>query len=99
MTRHWFRLFLIVSAAAAVLSAQAPTILYVPPAPTPAQTPPQTPAQTPATTTTPPANGVPIPGRLSESDPFSMDNVSLTEMIQVLAKRLKINYILDPRIK
>ncbi len=28
-----------------------------------------------------------------------MDNVSLTEMIRVLAKRLKINYILDPRIK
>ena len=94
MTRHLFRLFLIVSAAAAMLSAQvAPSIPYVPPAPpTPAQTP-------PAATTAPQANGSPIPGRLSETDAFSMDNVSLTEMIRVLAQRLKINYILDSRIK
>jgi len=28
-----------------------------------------------------------------------MDNVSLTEMIEVLAKQLKINYILDPRVR
>src|SRR5579863_1090429 len=93
MTRHLFRLFLTVSAAAAMLSAQAPSIPYVPP-------PPPKPAQTPAPTITPPqANGAPLPGRLSETDAFSMDNVSLTEMIRVLAQRLKINYILDPRIK
>jgi general secretion pathway protein D len=94
MTRHLFRLFLIVSAAAAMLSAQiAPSIPYVPP-------PPPKPAQTPAATATPPqANGATAPGRLSETDAFSMDNVSLTEMIRVLAQRLKINYILDPRIK
>jgi general secretion pathway protein D len=96
MTRHLFRLFLTVSAAAAMLSAQsgvAPSIPYVPP-------PPPKPAQTPpAATTAPQAAGAPIPARLSETDAFSMDNVSLTEMIRVLAQRLKINYILDPRIK
>ncbi len=42
--------------------------------------------------------GQPMPARLSATDPFSMDNVSLTEMIDVLAKRLKINYILDKRV-
>lgn len=36
--------------------------------------------------------------RLSTTDPFSMDNVSLLEMIDVLAKRLKLNYILDKRV-
>jgi general secretion pathway protein D len=95
MTRHWFRLLLIVPAAAAMLSAQvAPSLPYVPPAPPkPAQTPVTPPAATPQ------ASGAPTPGRLSETDAFSMDNVSLTEMIRVLAQRLKINYILDPRIK
>jgi general secretion pathway protein D len=105
MTRHLFRSILILSAAAAVLSAQgmgvAPSVPYVPPPPKPEQTPATPPATPPGTTpaTTTPANGVPIPGRLSDTDPFSMDNVSLTEMIQVLARRLKINYILDPRVK
>src|ERR1700678_1569502 len=96
MTLTLYRLLLIAPAAAAMLCAQvAPSIPYVPPAPPAAPKP----AQTPATTTPPQANGVPIPGRLSETDAFSMDNVSLTEMIQVLARQLKINYILDPRIK
>jgi general secretion pathway protein D len=36
---------------------------------------------------------------LSESGGFRLDNVSLTEMIDILARRLKINYILDPRVK
>jgi general secretion pathway protein D len=100
MRRHLFRSILILSAAAAMLSAQvAPSIPYVPPPPTPGQTPatPVNPATAPATP--PQANGAPIPGRLSATDPFSMDNVSLTEMIEVLAKRLKISYILDPRVK
>ncbi len=87
-----------------MLSAQigvAPSIPYVPPPLKPAQTPvtpaPATPGAAPATP--PQANGAPVPGRLSATDPFSMDNVSLTEMIQVLARQLKINYILDPRVK
>jgi general secretion pathway protein D len=98
MTRHLIRLFLIVPAAAAMLFAQAsgvaPSVPYVPPPePKPAQAPATPPAAAPQ------ANGAPIAGRLSETDAFSMDNVSLTEMIRVLAQRLKINYILDPRIK
>jgi general secretion pathway protein D len=103
MTRHLFRLLLTVSAAATILFAQcgvasaqsgvAPSVPFVPPPPKPAQTPATPPAATPQ------VNGAPIPGRLSETDAFSMDNVSLTEMIRVLAQRLKINYILDPRIK
>jgi general secretion pathway protein D len=36
--------------------------------------------------------------RLSATDAFSMDNVSLVEMIDILATRLKINYILDKRV-
>src|SRR5205807_10410980 len=36
--------------------------------------------------------------RLSGSQPFLLGAVSLTEMIDVLAKELKINYILDPRV-
>jgi general secretion pathway protein D len=70
----------------------APSIPYVPPEP-----PPQQPAAQPAPGAAP-AQGQPMPARLSATDPFSMDNVSLTEMIDVLAKRLKINYILDHRV-
>ena len=109
MTRHLFRSILMLSAAAAMLSAQgmgvAPSVPFVPPPPKPEQTPATPPATPPGTapattqTTTPPAAGGPVPGRMSATDPFSMDNVSLTEMIQVLARQLKINYILDPRIK
>ncbi|HEX3875602.1 MAG TPA: type II secretion system secretin GspD [Bryobacteraceae bacterium] len=46
-----------------------------------------------------PANATaPVQARLSDTDSFSMDNVSLLEMIDLLAKRLKINYILDRRV-
>ena len=37
--------------------------------------------------------------RLTDSGAFIMPNASLTEMIDLLAKRLKINYILDPGVK
>ena len=37
--------------------------------------------------------------RLTDSGGFLLNNVSLTEMIDILAKRLKINYILDPAVK
>src|SRR6185312_5827931 len=57
-----------------------------------------TPAATPGAPATQPQAGAPIPGRLSDTDAFSWDNASLTEMIKVLASRLKINYILDKRI-
>lgn len=102
MTRHLFRSILILSAAAAMLSAQsgvAPSIPYVPPQTPPKPATPATPTtQPPGAPATQPQNGVPIPGRLSATDAFSMDNVSLTEMIRILAERLKISYILDPRV-
>jgi general secretion pathway protein D len=72
----------------------APSVQYVPPAP-PAQAQAQ---QPPAATQSTQGVGQPMPARLSQTDPFSMDNVSLVEMIDVLAKRLKINYILDHRV-
>ena len=37
--------------------------------------------------------------RLTDSGAFIMPNASLTEMIDLLAKRLKINYILDPGVR
>src|SRR5580692_9017893 len=98
MIRHLVRSVLILCAAAAILSAQgsgvAPSVPYVPPPPKPEQTP-ATPATTPVA---PQPTGGPVPGRMSATDPFSMDNVSLTEMIRVLATQLKISYILDPRV-
>jgi general secretion pathway protein D len=109
MTCHLFRSILILSAAATIAFAQppqqppqqasppsgvAPSVQYVPPAPA-TQTPP--PAQ--AAPAAQQQNGVHIPARLSDTDTFSMDNVSLTEMVDRLAKQLKINYILDSRIK
>jgi general secretion pathway protein D len=39
------------------------------------------------------------PARIAENGTFMMDNVSLTEMIDAIAKQLKINVILDPRVK
>ncbi len=62
----------------------------------PGQQPPAQPGQPPATQ--PVQNGQPITGRLSDTDSFSMDNVSLVEMVDLLAKRLKINYIRDPKV-
>jgi general secretion pathway protein D len=115
MTRHLFRSILIVSAASGMLFAQppqtAPPQQQAPPNPSgvapsvalPLQTQaPAQPAPAPAPAATPatqPQNGVPVAGRLSATDAFSWDNVSLIEAIRVLAERLKISYILDPRIK
>ncbi len=36
---------------------------------------------------------------MTEAGGFLLDNVSLLQLIDILAKRLKINYILDPRFK
>jgi general secretion pathway protein D len=59
-------------------------------APAPAQPQPQ-PQQQPL----PPSDAP----RLAETGSLLLPNVSLTEMIDLLAKRLKINYILDPGVK
>ncbi|MDR3699465.1 MAG: type II secretion system secretin GspD [Candidatus Sulfopaludibacter sp.] len=93
--------------------AQAPPVQATPPQaapaqPTPSQTPPAQPAPAPAPTpavqtapaqpaqTPPPQQALPAPGP-SERE-FMFEDVSLAEMIDTLAKRLKINYILDKRV-
>src|ERR1022692_2569687 len=108
------RLAAAVCALAAMLGAQAPPRIIQPPAeqtptrpsttvPQPAQTPTGAPVAPPAgapgaPTTAPPAGAAQQP-HLSSSQPFLVGGVSLTEMIDTLAKEMKINYILDPRIK
>jgi general secretion pathway protein D len=99
------RLILAALAASAVLSAQvAPSrVIGGPPPEQPQQTQqppqaPQQPAQQPGATQPQnvPATNAP---RLTDSGAFIMPNASLTEMIDLLAKRLKINYILDPAVR
>src|ERR1035441_9656446 len=101
-----FRLMVAALAASAVLSAQvAPSRVIGPPdppqqlqqqPPQPQQQPPQ-PAQPGASRPqNAPATNAP---RLTDSGAFMMPNASLTEMIALLAERLKINYILDPAVK
>src|SRR5215831_3364833 len=75
-----------------------------PPQPQPGQPRPAQPGQPAAAPgQQPPAQPQPVPPsdapRLSDSGGFLMTNASLTEMIEILAKRLKINYILDPNVK
>ena len=70
--------------------------------PAPQQTPPpavpaqQTPAQ--AAPQQPPA---PVPATLppSPTGGLNLQNASLTEVIDILARQLKLNYILDPRVR
>src|SRR4051812_39998104 len=88
----------------------APTRIFVPPeAPAPQQPAPPATGQPPAPGQ-PPATGQPAATqaqnapatdapRLTDSGAFIMPNASLTEMIDLLAKRLKINYILDPAVR
>jgi general secretion pathway protein D len=84
---------------AAVLFGQAapPRIFQPPPEePAPAQQQPAQPqaAQPPAAPGTQPAQP-----RLADSRGFLLGGVALSEMVDILAKMLKINYILDPRVK
>ncbi|PWU00303.1 MAG: type II secretion system protein GspD [Terriglobia bacterium] len=68
-----------------------------PPPPQPAP-----PAAAPAQNPAPPAPAQTTPAaalRLTENGTFMMDNVSLTEMVDALARQLKINVILDPRVR
>src|SRR5471030_1663735 len=62
--------------------------------PAPQQTAPP-PATAPAPATAPPPTTAP---RLTDSGAFIMPNASLPELIELLAKRLKINYIKDPAV-
>ena len=105
------RLILATLVAGAALSAQvAPSRVIGPPEPPeqPKPATPQQPGQPGAQQgtqpgTQPATQGQNVPAtdapRLTDSGAFIMPNASLTEMIDLLAKRLKINYIIDPRVK
>ena len=88
------RTLAIVLCATTFLTAQPP-----PPKPPPGfgpqilQNQPQTPAVTPAASpvATPPSGG--------STGGLQLENASLTAVIDILARQLKINYILDPRVK
>ena len=54
------------------------------------------PAQTPPPTA--PQTAPPAAPALTDTGGFLLDNVSLVELIDILARRLRINYILDPRV-
>jgi len=82
--------------------AQQPAPQQVNPAPAAPATPnaaAPAPAQGAQPQATQPQNGPPASPRLTESGALMMNNVSLSELIDTLAKQMKINYILDPRVK
>ena len=81
--------------------------------PRPAETPPQQAPAQPATPVQPAAPGQQAPGNPPATAPattvvqgnptvyggLALNNASLTEVIDLLARQLKLNYILDPRVK
>jgi general secretion pathway protein D len=71
-----------------------------PPKPSPPATAqPSTPAA-PITPPTPPAPpSRPVPPRMGSAVVFNFDNADLYEVIRVMGEILKINYIIDPRVK
>jgi general secretion pathway protein D len=99
-----FRLAVLACASAGLMLAQAPPKIVQLPE-TPEQQPPQ--PQPPAQAK-PAQPGQPAPvgvsqsidtPRLTSERGFMLPGVSLTEMIGIIAKMLKINYILDPSVK
>jgi general secretion pathway protein D len=80
--------------------AQPQTAQPQPGQPQPAQPQPGQPAGAPAQPATQPQVLPPSDApRLADSGGFMIPNATLTEMIQILAQRLKINFILDPNVK
>ena len=99
---HSLRLVLLGCAAAAAALAQAPPVIMQ--VPNPELVKPQTPppqAQPAPARQAPGAQPQTQPAapRLADSRGFLLGGVSLSEMIDILAKMMKINYILDPRVK
>src|ERR1043165_6269141 len=87
------RLIPLVFAAAGMLFAQAvPPLIYQPPVEQPKPQPQQGQPSQPGTQ---PAQ----PARLTSTQGFLLGGVSLTEMIDILAKLMKINIMVDPRVK
>lgn len=88
---------------------------FVPPEQQPPQqpkAPPQQPAQAPKPAPSPAAPATPTPAKTEAQIPpappaspvvaaggLNLQNASLTEVIDILARQLKLNYILDPRVK
>ena len=72
----------------------APVPVPVKPAPAKPSTAAQAPAPTPAPVQTAPSTMSPAP-----AGGLNLTNASLTEVIDIFARMLKINYILDPRVK
>ena len=96
--RSFFAAWLALSAAV-LISAQAQ---QQPPAPARQGTPPPAaqPGQTPPAPTPNAAPNAPqAQPPLADAGAFMVPGASLTEMVDILAKRLKINYIMDPRVK
>ena len=92
----WFRSGLLAVVGTALAFAQIPRS-HPTPMPPPANPNPQQPG--PASTTAP-TNALPVPsGPPTVYGGVNLDNVSLTQVIDMLARQLKINYILDPRVK
>jgi len=105
---RWARTAVAGLLAAALAAAQAPPIVIpdqsskpAPAAQVPAPAAP--PAAAPAPAAKPGAAPAPAPAPthavLTDAGGFLLQNVSLVELIDILARRLKINYILDPRVK
>ncbi len=94
---RFLRLAVLGCVAAGALLAQAPPFIVQPPKPEdpkPAQQTGQQPPQAQVRTQT--QAGAPV---LADSRGFLLGGVSLSQMIDILAKMMKINYILDPRVK
>src|SRR5437660_8223556 len=92
--------------AAALFGQASPRMVFPPPDEAKPQAQPPKPTPTPATPgavspapATQPQAGAPAEPRLAAEQTFSLGGVSLNELIQVLGKQLKINFIVDPRVK
>src|SRR5579872_2225087 len=79
-------------------AAQAPGTAAPPPATAPAKPAGQTPTTTTPAPSTAAQTAPATPAPLADTGTFMVENVSLIEMIDILARRMKINYILDPRV-
>jgi general secretion pathway protein D len=110
MPLRQFSLLAILLSASASLFGQVPPRMVSPEAvpvynpqqqqPQPQNPAPNQPGQPNAAAPAQAAPGQAAPGRpLASNSPFQLGGVSLTEMIDLLAKEMKINYILDPRVQ
>ena len=110
----WYQQVFLVAALAGTVMAQqpaqppAPSLAAPPgfyPRPLNPEPPPQQPPAQPAAPGQPanppaPAGTTPVaPGPPTVYGGLSLNNASLTEVIDLLARQLKLNYILDPRVK